>query len=143
MNTLTLVQTEEDAADRAAYEAERRRKALRAERARKKYAEDRANGWKKPRATGNPRPRKPKYDVDDYVEEWVFLTSMGLRASTIIARSNPSYQWFFENVRPLVNDALCETCGDHFSPSRTGMMTKCHKQCGLAERNKTLWLVRR
>jgi hypothetical protein len=122
---------------------------VRAKRAREKYAEKKANGELKPRPAKpegyEPQPRKAKFDAEDYADEWRWLTRMGVPAEQIITRSNPSRDWFFDHVRMLVSDAIC-TCGEHFNPSETRLLTKCNKACGLDNGNRRdgrerLWLL--
>lgn len=138
------------AAESFALAMDEQRKATRAKRARARYAEKKAQGLQGPRPPRpegyEPRKRKAKFDAEDYADEWVWLTHMGVAAERIVARSNPSRDWFFDHVRLLVTDALC-TCGEHFNPSETRMLTKCNKACGLDNGNRRdgrierLWLL--
>lgn len=124
------------------------RKSIRAKRARQRYAEKKARGLLEPRPPRppgyEPQKRRAKFDAEDYAEEWKWLTHMGVAAERIIARSNPSRDWFFDHVRLLVTDAIC-TCGEHFNPAETRMLSKCNKACGLDNGNRRrverLWLL--
>jgi hypothetical protein len=129
---LTVIAFDEFVAERQALELEQQRKSRRAEAARVKYRADKANGVVRiKRVCETTESRKPRYDAEDYAEEWRELTAWGVSANDIILRSNPSRRWFFDHVRPLVNDAICSSCGGHFNPSRSHMLTKCDKTCGL------------
>lgn len=138
-------------AERFALALDEQRRATRAKRARERYLEKKAQGVQGPRpvrAEGyEPRKRRAKFDAEDYAEEWRWLTHMGVPAEQIINRSNPSRDWFFDHVRLLVTDAIC-TCGEHFNPAETRMLSKCNKACGLDNANRRagpgvqrLWLL--
>jgi hypothetical protein len=138
---LTITQITDFTAERDSSQREQQRKARRAEHARRMYAENKARGIVRVKAQPgeHPRPRparKPKYDAADYADEWRELTNWGLTAEEIIDRSDPCRDWFFDHVRLLVNDAICSACGGHFSPSRTRLLTKCDKACGLDRGNR-------
>jgi hypothetical protein len=133
---LTITAIDEFVAERERLVKVQQRKARRAEAARRTYAENKARGiirassQARPGEHPRPRPRKPKYDAEDYADEWRDLTAWGLNAEEIIRRSDPCRDWFFDHVRMLVNDAICASCGGHFSPKRTRLLTKCDKACG-------------
>jgi hypothetical protein len=138
-------------AERLKLARKERWKADRAKRARERYAERKARGELAPRSPKpegyKPRPRRSKFDAEDYAEEWRWLTQIGMPAEQIITRSNPSRVWFFEHVRMLVTDAIC-TCGDHFNPADSRQLTRCNKACGLDNGNRRdgrererLWLL--
>lgn len=122
-----------DIADaRARREEERRER--RAAAARRRYHEDpersreRCRTSKQAQRSGETTPR---YDVEDYADEWMFLTRMGLRAGEIIARSRPSHRWFIEHIMPAVTIAVCSSCLDVFNPQVTRTLTRCSTACGI------------
>lgn len=124
--------------------ARQRREALdkKAADARERYARDKAEGKKRSRNTNpNRKPRKPKYDVQDYAEEWAYLTSQGVRADEIVKRSNPSQEWFRNHILPIVTDAICSECHQHFSPRETHTLTMCSKACHI-HYSRTLFVLR-
>ena len=92
--------------------------------------------------------KRRRFDPEDYADEWRYLTRVGTPASQIIARSRPSRDWFFVNIRMRVTDAICSECGTHFNPSQTRTLTKCNKSCGAARqhgqaiRRAALWQTR-
>jgi hypothetical protein len=130
--TASALETETDEDARAA--RKRARNDARAKRARERYAQMRSKGLKRIR-NASPRrqfaPRKPKYDALDYAAEWMDMASLGVRADDYIARCNPGRDWFFDHVRLIVTDAVCSSCGEHFSPRDTHLLTKCRKTCGM------------
>lgn len=82
------------------------------------------------------RGRRPRFDPEDYAEEWMFLASQGTRADDIIERCAPSRWWFMKKVMPLVTLARCSSCGTAFNPQKTGLLTFCSRACVMqSERN--------
>lgn len=74
-------------------------------------------------------PGRNTYDPSDYAEEWVLLSSLGMRSDQIIARSRPSREWFVKRVLPLVDRSVCASCGSLFNPQRVRMLTRCSNAC--------------
>lgn len=72
---------------------------------------------------------RASYDPEDYAEEWLFLTALGVPSDQIIDRSRPAREWFVRHVLPLVNRSLCAHCGSVFDPQRARMLTKCSNAC--------------
>lgn len=88
-----------------------------------------------------PKTRRRAYSPRDYAEEWVFLTSAGVRADQIIERSRPSRYWFNSRVLPLVTKSLCATCGEAFNPQDAGTLLRCAKNCGFLPTRQAVDLI--
>lgn len=80
-------------------------------------------------------PGRPAvYDAEDYADEWLFLTRMGVRSDEIIRRSLPSGGWFAKHVRPLVDASRCMACDGPFNPQESGSLMFCSETCRRARR---------
>ena len=80
-------------------------------------------------------PGRPAvHDPEDYADEWLFLTAMGVRSDEIIRRSIPTARWFTEHVRPLVDRSRCTHCDAPFDPQESGSLTFCSEICRRARR---------
>lgn len=84
-------------------------------------------------------PGRPAvYDAEDYADEWLFLTRMGVRSDEIIRRSLPSARWFQDHVRPLVDASRCMACDARFDPQESGSLIVCSKNCK-TRRRRAAW----
>ena len=115
---------------------EEERKQRRAAAARRRYYEDpdaarerRRTDLRVQRAGGGSV--RVRYDVEDYADEWMFLTRMGVKAEDIISRSCPSREWFVRNLLPVVTRARCAKCDEVFNPQVSGMLTRCSASCNV------------
>lgn len=72
-----------------------------------------------------------RFDPADYAEEFRLLTSLGMRGADIIARCAPSSHWFEQNVKPVIEWAVCETCNSPFRVQQARSLTKCWNMCGV------------
>lgn len=127
----------------ALQDPEAARKSRRAEAERQRYADNRdaerarCRTAKQQQRSRDAREFPPQtngcYDPDDYADEWMFLTSAGVRSDLIIERSRPTREWFAKYVMPRVTRSRCATCGEVFNPEDVGLLTRCSKTCGLRQ----------
>ncbi len=69
------------------------------------------------------------YDPEDYTEEFGELTELGMSCREIVERSDPTLNWFRENVFPNVDRAICITCKRYFCPASVPKGTECDVTC--------------
>lgn len=76
-----------------------------------------------------PAPARLTYSVQDYAEEWVFLTDAGMTSMDIINRSRPSKAWFKKHITSLVKYANCPGCGRKYLVAKSGTILTCGRDC--------------
>ena len=69
------------------------------------------------------------YDPEDYSEEFGELTDLGMSIREIVERSDPTLNWFRENVFPNVDKGICITCKRYFRPDSVTKGTECSVIC--------------
>lgn len=132
--------TETKTTDTTAVQREQARKDRRAAAARRRYHENIEESRERCRVAkidqrlrdGSefpPKAGRASYDPQDYAEEWMWLTHLGMRSDVIIERSRPSREWFIRRVLPLVSRSICALCNEVYDTRAAGMLTRCSNAC--------------